>query len=143
MQNNFGIAAKSPLSRSIIAVQSFSSRSAIALQSLYNCCAFSFKSIRIVIASHWLLQKRMELLWQCQFIIYFNFSRAVSISSQAAVLKEYGKFGSGQVLVSKTQGHKHQLGSLAVRAAQTELANLDKPSNRGKSKAETQGKYGW
>ncbi len=44
---------------------------------------------------------------------------------------------------SKTQNRKHQLNSLAMQAAQTELAMLDAKGSRMKSKSETQGKYGW
>jgi hypothetical protein len=45
--------------------------------------------------------------------------------------------------VSKVQNRKHQLSSLAIKAAEMELAMLEKRDARGLSKAQTQGKYGW
>jgi hypothetical protein len=45
--------------------------------------------------------------------------------------------------VSKQQNRKHQLSSLAMKAAETELAMLDKRGARNLTKSETQGKYGW
>jgi len=45
--------------------------------------------------------------------------------------------------VSKQQNRKHQLSSLAIKAAETELAMLEKRGARNLTKSETQGKYGW
>lgn len=45
--------------------------------------------------------------------------------------------------VTKQQSRKHQLSSLAMKAAETELALLEKRGNRNLTKSETQGKYGW
>jgi hypothetical protein len=45
--------------------------------------------------------------------------------------------------VTKQQNRKHQLSSLAMKAAETELAMLDKRGARNLTKSETQGKYGW
>jgi len=46
-------------------------------------------------------------------------------------------------MVSKQQNRKHQLSSLAIKAAETELAMLEKRGARNLTKSETQGKYGW
>lgn len=46
-------------------------------------------------------------------------------------------------MVSKQQSRKHQLSSLAIKAAETELAMLEKRGARNLTKSETQGKYGW
>jgi len=45
--------------------------------------------------------------------------------------------------VSKQQNRKHQLNSLAIKAAETELSLLEKRNHRMLTKSETQGKYGW
>jgi hypothetical protein len=45
--------------------------------------------------------------------------------------------------VSKQQNRKHQLSSLAIKAAETELSMLEKRGSRMLSKSQTQGKYGW
>lgn len=47
------------------------------------------------------------------------------------------------MMVTKQQSRKHQLSSLAMKAAETELAMLEKRGNRNLTKSETQGKYGW
>lgn len=45
--------------------------------------------------------------------------------------------------VSKLQGRKHQINSLVMAAAKTELALLNAKGERNLSKQETRGKYGW
>jgi Mitotic checkpoint regulator, MAD2B-interacting len=45
--------------------------------------------------------------------------------------------------VSKMQGRKHQINSLVMQAAKTELALLNAKGERNLSKQETRGKYGW
>lgn len=49
----------------------------------------------------------------------------------------------GALQPSKLQNRKHQINSLALKAAETELAMLDAKLNRSRTKAETQGRYGW
>ena len=45
--------------------------------------------------------------------------------------------------VTKQQGRKHQINSLVMLAAKTELALLNAKGERNLSKQETRGKYGW
>lgn len=45
--------------------------------------------------------------------------------------------------VSKMQGRKHQINSLVMQAAKTEMALLNAKGERNLSKQETRGKYGW
>ena len=45
--------------------------------------------------------------------------------------------------VSKLQGRKHQINSLVMQAAKTELALLNAKGDRNISKQETRSKYGW
>jgi hypothetical protein len=44
---------------------------------------------------------------------------------------------------NRLQNRKHQINSLAVAAANTELEMLDAKGRRSKSKSETAAKYGW
>lgn len=44
---------------------------------------------------------------------------------------------------TKGQNKRHHINSLALRAAEAELALLDASGGRSKTKAETQAKYGW
>ena len=60
------------------------------------------------------------------------------------IYKEFGLLGQKTLnQPTRVQNKKHQLSSLAVKAAQVELAMLDARGSRLKSKSETQGKYGW
>jgi hypothetical protein len=63
---------------------------------------------------------------------------------QLEVQRGFG-IGTNKMLsqVTKQQNRKHQLSSLAIKAAETELAMLDKRGQRNLTKSETQGKYGW
>ena len=63
---------------------------------------------------------------------------------QQEVQRSFG-IGMNKALsqVSKQQNRKHQLSSLAIKAADTELAMLEKRGARNMTKSETQGKYGW
>ena len=63
---------------------------------------------------------------------------------EAEVQRGFG-IGASKSLtqVSKQQSRKHQLNSLAIKAAETELSLLEKRGNRMLTKHETQGKYGW
>lgn len=66
---------------------------------------------------------------------------------QQQILEVQRGFGLGSnknlTQVSKQQNRKHQLSSLAIKAAETELAMLEKRGARNLTKSETQGKYGW
>mmetsp|Transcript_4126 Transcript_4126/g.6574 ORF Transcript_4126/g.6574 Transcript_4126/m.6574 type:complete len:207 (+) Transcript_4126:224-844(+) len=59
------------------------------------------------------------------------------------IRQEFGGNAKNLSQVSKTANRKHQLNSLAMKAAETELAMLEKRGNRNLSKSQTQGKYGW
>lgn len=63
---------------------------------------------------------------------------------QQEVQRGFG-IGTNKMLsqVSKAANRKHQLSSLAIKAAETELAMLEKRGARNLTKSETQGKYGW
>lgn len=67
--------------------------------------------------------------------------------TEAEVMKAFsvsGAKGEKNVMPpSKGQNKRHHINSLALSAAETELAMLDARGVRGKSKAETQAKYGW
>lgn len=62
---------------------------------------------------------------------------------ELAIQQSFGKAAGSIAMPSKVQNRKHQLNSLALRAAETELAMLDAKGALIKSKRETQGKYGW
>ncbi len=70
------------------------------------------------------------------------------LDHQKQELMIHKSFGIGTTIKAinqptKMQNKKHQLGSLALKAAQTELALLDARGARSKTKGETQAKYGW
>lgn len=54
-----------------------------------------------------------------------------------------GAQAGGGVQPSKLQNRKHQINSLAMKAAETEIKMLEVKANRVKTKSETQAKYGW
>ena len=55
-----------------------------------------------------------------------------------------GKGGEKAIMQpTKVQNKRHHINSLAMHAAETELALLDARGQRSKSKAETMAKYGW
>jgi hypothetical protein len=55
-----------------------------------------------------------------------------------------GKGGEKAIApATKLQGRKHQINSLVIAAAKTELALLNAKGERNLSKQETRGKYGW
>lgn len=64
---------------------------------------------------------------------------------EAMILKAYtGDTGSKSMLQpTKLQNRRHQLSSLALKAAETEIAMLEARGQRTKTKAQTQSKYGW
>jgi hypothetical protein len=61
------------------------------------------------------------------------------------IMNQYTNNGAMKSIAqpTKTQNRRHQLSSLALRAAETEISLLDVKSQRGKSKSQTQNKYGW
>lgn len=64
---------------------------------------------------------------------------------EAAILSKYTKDGSvkGMIQPTKLQNRRHQLTSMALKAAETEIAMMDATTARRKTKAQTQAKYGW
>lgn len=64
---------------------------------------------------------------------------------EAMIMSKYTNDGSMKSVMqpTKLQNRRHQLSSLALRAAETEIALMDAKGNRMKSKAQTQAKYGW
>mmetsp|Transcript_27353 Transcript_27353/g.37712 ORF Transcript_27353/g.37712 Transcript_27353/m.37712 type:complete len:360 (+) Transcript_27353:45-1124(+) len=63
---------------------------------------------------------------------------------EAMIHKEFGLTTQRSLMQpTKQMNRKHQLSSLAIKAAEVELAMLDARGSRMKSKSETQGKYGW
>lgn len=64
---------------------------------------------------------------------------------EALVYKQYGADGALKSVVqpTKTQNRKHQLTSLAMKAAETEIAMMESHASRGKTKSQTQSRYGW
>ena len=66
---------------------------------------------------------------------------------EAEVLSVYnfgGKGGEKAIMQpTKVQNKRHHINSLAMHAAETELALLDARGQRSKTKAETMAKYGW
>lgn len=63
---------------------------------------------------------------------------------EAMIFKEFGVSQQKNLAQpTRQQNRKHQLSSLAIKAAQVELSMLDARGNRMKTKSETQGKYGW
>lgn len=58
--------------------------------------------------------------------------------------KEFGLINNKSLTqTTKIQNRRHQLSSLAMKAAQVELAMMDARGSRMKTKNETQSKYGW
>lgn len=64
---------------------------------------------------------------------------------EAMIMKSYTSDGNIKSVVQPTrlQNHRHQLSSLALKAAETEIAMLDARGARTKSKSQTQSRYGW
>ena len=63
-------------------------------------------------------------------------------AQEAEVSRTY-KIGQNIQQSNRLQNRKHQINSLAIAAANTELEMLDAKGRRNKSKAETAAKYGW
>lgn len=64
-------------------------------------------------------------------------------SKEAQIMKQYTGGGGSGAQPTKLQNRKHQLSSLALKAAETEIALLEARGIRQKTKSQTQGKYGW
>lgn len=64
---------------------------------------------------------------------------------EQSIMKMYTGDGSikSMALPSKSQNRKHQLTSLALKAAETEISLLEAKGQRSKSKAQTMNRYGW
>jgi hypothetical protein len=62
---------------------------------------------------------------------------------EAHIISTYTNGGQMGTQPNRLQNKRHQLSSLALKAAQTEISLLDAKSTRTKSKAQTQAKYGW
>eukprot|EP01039_Chlorochromonas_danica_P000258 gene258-277_t len=64
---------------------------------------------------------------------------------EASIMQAYTAGGALKSVLqpTKAQNRKHQLSSLALKAAETEIALLEARGQRVKSKAQTQGRYGW
>ena len=63
---------------------------------------------------------------------------------EAMIHKEFGLTSQRSLMQpTKQMNRKHQLSSLAIKAAEVELSMLEARGSRMKSKSETQGKYGW
>lgn len=64
---------------------------------------------------------------------------------EAAIYKQYTSDGALKSAIQPTrqQNRKHQLTSLAMKAAETEIAMLDAHIARSKTKSQTQSRYGW
>ena len=71
-----------------------------------------------------------------------RFSYEERQAQEAEVSRTY-KIGQNIQQSNRLQNRKHQINSLAVAAANTELEMLDAKGRRNKSKAETAAKYGW
>lgn len=61
------------------------------------------------------------------------------------IMKKYTNDGGTKAMVqpTKIQNRRHQLSSLALRAAESEIAMLDATASRMKTKSQTQSRYGW
>lgn len=64
---------------------------------------------------------------------------------EVEIMNQYTNNGAMKSIAqpSKQQNRRHQLSSLALHAAETEIAMLEARNQRGKSKSQTQSKYGW
>lgn len=64
---------------------------------------------------------------------------------EAAIYNQYTAGGTVKAALQPTrqQNRKHQLTSLAMKAAETEIAMLDAHIARSKTKSQTQSRYGW
>jgi hypothetical protein len=61
------------------------------------------------------------------------------------IMKQYTNDGGTKSMMqpTKLQNRRHQLSSLALRAAEAEIAMLDASASRMKTKSQTQSRYGW
>jgi hypothetical protein len=70
---------------------------------------------------------------------------AAKQEQEQAIINKYTGDGNvkGMMQPNKLQNRRHQLSSLALKAAETEIASIDAKTVRTKSKRQTQAKYGW
>jgi len=64
---------------------------------------------------------------------------------EALIIKQYTQDGTikSAMQPTKLQNRRHQLTSLAMKAAETEISMLDAQTARGRNKAQSKQKYGW
>lgn len=62
---------------------------------------------------------------------------------EAEIYKTYTNDGQLKLQPNKTQNKKHQLTSLALKAAETEIALMEAKGAKQKTRAQTQSRYGW
>lgn len=65
---------------------------------------------------------------------------------EVMIRKAYAGDGGSKLAAqqpNRVENRKHQLTSLAHKAAETEIALLEARSQRAKTKSQTQSKYGW
>ena len=64
---------------------------------------------------------------------------------EAAIFKQYTADGTLKAALqpSRQQNRKHQLTSMAMKAAETEIAMLDSQIAKSKTKTQTKSRYGW
>ncbi len=71
-------------------------------------------------------------------------SYAIRQEKEAMIIGQYTKDGAKSVFQpTKIQNRRHQLTSMAMKAAETEIALMEAKGQRMKTKAQTQAKYGW
>lgn len=72
-------------------------------------------------------------------------SYAEKQKKEAEIFNSYTQDGSIKSIVqpTKLQNRRHQLSSLAMRAAETEIALMDSGGTKSKTKSQTQSRYGW
>jgi hypothetical protein len=70
---------------------------------------------------------------------------AAKQEQEQAIINKYTGDGNvkGMMQPNKLQNRRHQLSSLALKAAETEIALIDAKTIKTKSKRQTQAKYGW
>ncbi len=66
-------------------------------------------------------------------------------NKEIQIMNEYTNNGTMKSIVqpTKLQNRRHQLSSLALHAAETEIAMMEARYQKSKSKSQTQSKYGW
>lgn len=64
---------------------------------------------------------------------------------EALIIKQYTQDGTikSAMQPTKLQNRRHQLTSMAMKAAETEIAMLDSQTAKGRNKTQSKAKYGW